>query len=102
MFLMKVSLNNGGKMCTTNIFVVWKNFIQAHLVHLLSWFIFAKEFLRLEYKFRSAAAFNFKWMMNRYKISFLQFFESILSSIFCLHRDLRTTIIPVFSKTSSF
>jgi IS5 family transposase len=50
----------------------------------------------------SAAAFNFKRMMNKYKISFLQFFESIISSIFCLHINLRMTPTPVFSKTSSF
>jgi IS5 family transposase len=53
-------------------------------------------------KLISAAAFNFKRMMNKYKISFMQFFQSIISSIFCLHKNLRTTIILVFSKTSSF
>jgi hypothetical protein len=43
MFLMKASLNSGVKMCTNNTFAAWKNFIQAHLAHHLSRFIFAKE-----------------------------------------------------------
>jgi hypothetical protein len=49
-----------------------------------------------------ATNFNFIRMMNKFKISFLQFFESIISSIFYLHKNLRTTPAPVFSKTSSF
>jgi IS5 family transposase len=50
----------------------------------------------------SAAAFNFKRMLNNCKISFWQFFESIICSIFCHQKNLRTTIIPAFSKTWCF
>lgn len=50
----------------------------------------------------SAAAFNFKRMMNKYKISFLQFFESILNTIFSFHKNLRLELIPVFRIISSF
>src|SRR5690606_36983036 len=35
----------------------------------------------------SAAAFNFKRMMNKYKISFLRFFESILETIFSFQKS---------------
>ncbi len=44
----------------------------------------------------SAAAFNFKRMMNKYKISFLQFFESIVNAIFSNHKNLRIELIPSF------